>query len=636
MAQRRWMDAEDAFVEADRLATLSAADLTSLADAHWWSGHLADAMTVRERAVAAHLSVGDPATAARVALRLAADHDFRQEPGLAHAWVRRAERLLAALPPSDVHGWLERQHLKAALDRGEMEQALAHADRILELAEMLGDGDLAALGLQDRGRVLIAMGRVDEGLDLLDEAVVTAVGGDVAPFPTAIIYCNATVVAEDLSDYRRAHAFSEAAQRWCDRESISGFPGMCRVRRVELIRLRGAWEQAEREARQACAELVDFSVEFAGEGFYQIGEVRLRMGDLDGAEGAFAEAHRLGRDPLPGLARLRMLQGRPDAAAGLMERALADSTLTPLARARLLPTEVDCALAVRDLGRAQAASAALATAAEAFRTDVIQAEAEIARGRVALIEGDSDQAIEHLRRAARSWARTETPYETAQARTYLAEAYLSAGEEDAARLELDSAISAFASLGAVRDLARATALRDGTEQVPRGRGQTRSEQATFMFTDIVGSTSLIEAVGDDAWGRLLAWHDATIRALLRDHAGHEVHHAGDGFFVAFAAADPAIACARAIRRTFRDHRDRNGFAPSVRIGLHTGSALRTATGFEGAEVHAAARIGALAGGEEILASRAVVEAATADVPHGAWRSERLRGFSEPIEVAAIE
>lgn len=156
-----------------------------------------------------------------------------------------------------------------------------------------------------------------------------------------------------------------------------------------------------------------------------------------------------------------------------------------------------------------------------------------------------------------------------------------------------------------------------------------------MFTDIVGSTGLIDVVGDEAWGRLLAWHDSTIRALLREHGGHEVHHAGDGFFVAFETADAAIDCAVAIRRTFAEHRREHGFAPSVRIGLHTAEALQTASGFEGAGVHAAARIGALAGPDEILVSRATLESAERSVAHAPWRTERLRGFKRAFEVAPL-
>ena len=157
-----------------------------------------------------------------------------------------------------------------------------------------------------------------------------------------------------------------------------------------------------------------------------------------------------------------------------------------------------------------------------------------------------------------------------------------------------------------------------------------------MFTDIVGSTILIEAVGDEAWRRLQAWHDETIRRLLRERGGQEIHHAGDGFFVAFESADSAIACAISIRQTLADHRNRNGFAPSVRIGLHTAQAVQTAVGFEGGGVHAAARVGALAAGDQILATLATVEATREPVAHGPWRTEQLRGFRRPIEVALLD
>ena len=157
-----------------------------------------------------------------------------------------------------------------------------------------------------------------------------------------------------------------------------------------------------------------------------------------------------------------------------------------------------------------------------------------------------------------------------------------------------------------------------------------------MFTDIVGSTNFIDAVGDDVWGPLLAWHDTTIRALLVTHRGREIHHAGDGFFVAFDTADDALAGAKAIRQTFAAQRRDHGFAPSIRIGLHTAEALQTDTGYEGGGVHSAARIGALASGGQILASRATLEAAGRPIEHGPWRTEELRGFRLPVEVAEVD
>ena len=636
LVERRWFDAIGHLQIADETQSLDGDDLDGLGEASWWLGRLGDAIAYRERSFAAHDAAGDRISAARTALALVTYLTQQVESSIAAGWLRRAERLLERQPECAGHGWLLRPRLNQAIGRGDLEAALALADQVLDVGLRLGDRDLEAVGLHDRGRVLVALGRVDEGMDALDEAVVMAVSGDVSPYPTAVVYCNATVAAEDLTDFRRAGEFAEAAKRWCDRQAISGFPGMCRVRRVEITRLRGAWAEAESEARLACDELIEFQPGYAGEGFYQIGEIRRRMGDLAGAEEAFGQAHRLGRDPMPGLALVRHAQGRSEAAASLLARALSEPALTPLARARLLPAEVEVAIAIRDLGRAEAATSTLESTAATYRTSLMRAEAGVARGLLALATDEPETAIGALRGAVREWQATDAPYEVALARMALGEAYLAAGDDDAAALEFAAAASAFESLGANVGLARVRNLLAIEAPGAAARGRARRAMRTFMFTDIVGSTGLIDAVGDEAWGSLLAWHDATIRNLLRAHRGQEVHHAGDGFFVAFEAADDALGCAISIRRAFADHRREHGFAPSIRIGLHTAEALHTASGYEGGGVHSAARIGALAVGEEILVSRVTFESLAKPVPHGPWRTERLRGFRTPFDLAAVD
>ncbi len=643
LAERRWSDAIGHLEAVPRTQSLEGIDLDGLGEASWWLGRLGDAIAYRERAFAAHDAAGDRIKAAATALTLVTYLSQQSESSIAAGWLRRAERLLDGQPESAAHGWLLRPRLNRAIGRGDLEAALVLAEQILDVGVRLGDRDLGAIGLQDRGRVLVALGRVDEGMDALDEAVVMAVSGDVSPYPTAMVYCNATIAAEDLTDFRRAGEFAEAAQRWCDRQAISGFPGMCRVRRVEIIRLRGAWAQAESEAQRACKELIEFQPSYAGEGFYQIGEIRRRMGDLAGAEDAFGQAHRLGRDPMPGLALVRHAQGRSEAAGNLLTRALAEPGLTPLARARLLPAEVEVALAIRVICRSDAAAGTMESAASIYQTSLMRAEAGVARGLVALASGDQEAAIVALRVAIREWQATDAPYETALAQTALGEAYIAVGDDDAAAMEFSTAGATFAALGAAISLQRITDLTapDASKDEPTRRSgakmaRSRRAMRTFMFTDIVGSTGLIDALGDEAWGRLLAWHDTTIRALLRSHRGQEVHHAGDGFFVAFETADDALGCAISIRRSFADHRREHGFAPSIRIGLHVAEALHTASGYEGGGVHAAARIGALAVGEEILVSRATLESVAGSVSHGPWRTERLRGFRTPLDLASID
>lgn len=635
MAERRWVDAIDLFADVEAEGRIEPADLDAFGEAAWWIGRLGLTIELRERAFAAHMSANDHARAAGTALALANDYSHRLESPVAAGWVRRAERLLTDLPESREHGYLQRPYIGIALARGDFDEALTRAERLLAIAARLGDPDLEALGLQDKGRALIGAGRVEEGMALLDDAVLAALSGNVSPYPTAVVYCNATVASGDLTDYRRAGEFADAAKRWCERQAITGFPGMCRVRRVEIIRLRGAWAEAEAEARQACAELQDFCLDYAGEGFYQIGEIRLRVGDLDAAEEAFAQAHEMGRDPQPGLSLLRHAQRRTEAGAAMLARALGEATIPPLQRARLLPAEVELALAIGEGGRAAAAADELTRIAEQYGTHVLRAAAWSARGQVALAQHDHETAIDALRRAWRTSQDMDAPYEAARARATLGEAYLDAGDREAAAMEFNAAAGTFERLGAAPEAARMSALRRSSEPHRSMPDPGRTAVRTFMFTDIVRSTNLIEAVGDEAWGRLLAWHDDAIRTLLLQHDAEEVHHAGDGFFVAFSSADGALACALAIRERLEEHRRQHGFAPSVRIGLHSSEALQTPTGYEGRGVHIAARIGALADADEILVSAAVLDSAQAQPDHGGLRQERLRGIAKMIDVATL-
>ena len=163
----------------------------------------------------------------------------------------------------------------------------------------------------------------------------------------------------------------------------------------------------------------------------------------------------------------------------------------------------------------------------------------------------------------------------------------------------------------------------------------RRVMKTFMFTDIVKSTSLVEALGDDAWGDVLRWHDETLRSLFAAHKGREVSATGDGFFVGFDAPDAAVGCAVAIQRRLARQRAQHGFAPQIRIGLHASEAAQVGNSFRGKGVHEAARIAALAGGGEIIASRATVGE---DSPYAASepRVVTLRGIAEPIEIVTID
>jgi len=631
ISQHAWSRAIPLLVAADDGGLLAARDLDALSEAYWWTGRLDESIAARERAYAGHAAAGDTDAAAMASLALMFYHHHRLADSIAAGWLRRAERLLEGRPESVAHGYLERARANKALGGGDFEAALEHARRETEIGERVGDIDLQAVGLHDQGRILVGAGQVEPGMELLDEAMAIAIGGELSPFPTAVIYCNVTIACQDLGDYRRAMQWSEAAKRWCERQAIAGFPGMCRVRRAEITQLRGQWPEAEAEARLACDELQSFNAEYAAQGFYQIGEVRLRMGDLAGARDGFERAHELGHDALPGLANLHLAEGRPQSAASALERALADPARPPLMRARLLPAAVDTAIVLGDTDAAVARARELEAMAATFGSDVMRAMAAAARAAADLATGEVEAAVDGAKQAWRLWQQVEAPYEAAQARVLLGRAYLACAEVEQAALELTAAATAFERLGAASSAVAARALLPAVSAPPAAQRRLQ----TFMFTDIVGSTPLIEAIGDEAWENLQTWHDTTLRGLFSRHGGEEVHHAGDGFFVAFADPAAAIECATAIQRALAEHRRDHGFAPRVRIGIHADEAMQRGTRWEGRGVHLAARVASLAGDGEILATAATAEAAGPGVSVSGEREEKLRGISGTSRLVVI-
>jgi class 3 adenylate cyclase len=631
-----WSEAYDLLAEAHAAGPIPPEDLERLASAAWWMGRLDDCISARERAFAAYMDANEQRRSAKVALALAKDYFFKGASSIGTGWLNRAERLLAGEPECIEQGYLER--LKGVIAHegaGDYERALEHGRRALELAMQFGDRDLQAMALHDQGRALVAVGRVDEGMALMDEASVAAVSGELAPLTTGVVYCNTITACTELADYRRAGDWTEAAKRWCDRQAIAGFPGMCRVYRASIMLTRGAWAEAETEARRACDELGTFNLSYAAEAFYELGEIRLRTGDFVAAEDAFRQAHELGRDPQPGLALLRLAEGKLDGASSCIVGALADES-RDLYRGRLLPAQVRVAVETQDLDTARRATVELEEIARKYGSDALEASALTARSLVAREEDTLDEAARTARSAVRRWQAVGAPYETAEARVLLASVHARAGRTEDAVLEFEAALSGFERLGAGVDArhAREELERLGAEPVSRARGDGRATK-TFMFTDIVRSTNLVDAIGDEAWTDLVRWHDETLRSLFARHQGEEIDHAGDGFFVAFPQAVAAVECAVAIQRTLTDHRRSHGFAPQVRIGLHAAEAARHGGGYRGRGVHEAARISALADGGEIVASVGTVDE-TMRFPLSEPRSVELKGIDRPVEVVSIK
>ncbi len=529
-----WIEACDLLSAEDTAKGLSPDDLELLAQAAWWIGRLGTCIAARERAYTAFVEASARRPAALVALELVRNHFANGDSSVGSAWLHRAERLLQQEPESIEHGYLARMHAVVAFEgQKDFETAIPHTKRALDIATRFHDRDLMAIALHDQGRILVAKGQVTEGNALIDEATVAAVSGELGAFATAIVYCNTITSCKDLADYRRAGEWSEAAKRWCERQAINGFPGMCRVYRASVMRVRGEWPEAEQEAWRAYEELRDFNVSYAAESLYELGEIRLGVGDLAAAEDAFRQAHELGREPEPGRSILRLAEGKVKTAAASIRRALADDSPDRLHRAHLLPAQVEIAIAGGELEVAKTAATELEEIAKAYGVAALQARAASARGAVQLAEGDATAAVQCLRRAWHLWQEVDCPYETARTRLGLAAAYRFEGDEEAAALELKAAKATFERLGAALDVRRATGLLEAGAAAGAPRAASAPDNTatrTFMFTDIVKSTNLVEALGDTAWVDLIRWHDQTLRSLFARHGGEEIDHTGDGFF----------------------------------------------------------------------------------------------------------
>jgi class 3 adenylate cyclase len=623
-----WPQAYDLLREDGGRQLTEPDELEMLGEAAWWTGRIDESNDARIRAYGVRLERDEPRGAAVMALKVSREFEHKRSP-LADAWFARAERLLDGREDAVEYGYLVRHWARKALTRGSYEEALEHADRTIEIGTRHGERNLMALGLHDKGSILVQQGKVDEGLGLLDEATVAAVSGELDSYTTAVVYCGIIAACRDLGDYGRAGDWTEAAKRWCDRQAISGFPGVCRVNRAEIMRLRGSWPDAEEEIHRAVDELHDFAPDVAGLAFYELGELQLRMGELDAAEQAFREAHALGVDPYPGLALLRLARGDTSAAQRGIRRAV-ENEKGRLARARLLTGLVDVELAAGDRERARAAADELEGIAQDFGSAALAGWASAARGAVALADGNADDALDRLDRAVRVFQEIDAPYEAARARILQAQAYQLDGDVDSAELELRAAQATFERLGAPRDARRVVELLGRLDV-----GETVRTERAFLFTDIVDSTPLVEAIGDEAWQNLVGWHDRTLRSLFREHGGEEVDHAGDGFFVAFPEAQSAADCAVAIQRSLAEHRRTNGFAPQLRAGIHAAEAEQARGAYLGKGVHEAARIGGIAAAGEIVASLE-----TAEQLRGIERSEprgvQLKGIADPVELVTLD
>jgi len=469
-ARRAWLDAFTALSEADATNPLEPADLELLAHAAMLIRHDDGAVRSLERAHAGYLAADDASGAARCAIMIGLELMNLGEAARANGWFSRAGRLLE----QSGHDCVERGYLlvpDVLTHLGSpdgLESAVSAATDVGRLGERYGDLNLTTFAVLATGRARIKQGRIDDGITLLDEAMVAIVAGELSsPVFTGLIYCSVIDACQEVFDFRRAREWTDALSAWCAAQpQLVDFTGLCLVHRAECLQQHGAWPEAIDEAKRAGERFAPGELA-AGAAHYRQAEIHRLYGNHAEAQDAYRLASERGWQPQPGLALLSLARGRTEAAVAAIRRMLGETT-EPLARARFLPACVEIMLAAGDIGEARAASAELTRIATGYRSGALTAMAATARGAVDLAAGDATVALIALREASRSWQDLDSPYEVARVRMLLGLACRALGDHDSAELELAAARAGFARLGAIPDLDRLAELGAGGTDRPSG------------------------------------------------------------------------------------------------------------------------------------------------------------------------
>jgi tetratricopeptide (TPR) repeat protein len=538
----------------DALRSVPVSDAEGLelhAQAAYGNGDFEDSIEAWEALYALRLVSGDEIEAARAAATLALF--LMIDTALmapVRGWVRRAERLLEAHPDAPPHALVAVVRTYERFMSGDMSAARRWSDEAIALGDRLGVPAAAVIGRVAAARLTIFEGRVEDGLDQLEEIATQLMSGEVDPLTTGMMYCELICAARGLAMHDRAMEWTDMMERWRHGAAFGGLNGRCRVHRAEMFRISGPCDRAEEEALLACEELRPWLRREFGWPLVELGNVRLRKGDLDGAETAYLAAHERMWSAQPGLALLRLEQGRSAEAAAMIAEAIAEpfdlpwKERPPLSDLRFVPllaAQAEIASVTGDAEVAHAAAAALDRIAASFPSPLLRADALLADARVALLTGQFARSRASATSAAVLWADLGAPFDAAVARVVLATARRAEGNEVGAVLDLSAARSAFASFGAHGWVLRCDAALTPTtplgpelnadDVIADSTGPDRGAEAVFQRAGelrtirLGGSTVLVtDMKGLRYVERLLAAPGLEFHVL--DLVAADLHHAG--------------------------------------------------------------------------------------------------------------
>jgi DNA-binding CsgD family transcriptional regulator len=521
--RRAWDDAYQSLLSADQDAALEADDLERLATAAFLTGRDVEYQRLQERLHRLHADAHDEARAARSAFWLALSSLLRGQVGPANAWIARGQRLVAS------RDCVERGYVLIAeqqLHRGEADAALASATQAAAIGEGFDDADLTAAARHAQGRALIDHGDVVAGLKRLDETMLAVVADELSPIMTGLMYCSVIDTCRQVYALGRACEWTAAFARVCAQQpDMVAFTGTCHVHRSEILQLQGAWPDALAEACRACERAQRAERKPPGAALYQQAEIHRLRGEFAKAEDAYQSASDCGCEPQPGLALLRMAQGRIDAACAAIRR-LTSASSDRLRRARFLPAYLEILLAIGDVAEARRRRDELHALADGFDADGLRAVVAQADGAIALVEGHPQAALDPLQYAFAQWQRLEAPYDAARVRVLIGQACQALGDEETAALEHKAARSEFERLGARPDAARLDAPSTRRRPVPDSPLTTREVEVLRLISggrtnkEIANELCLSERTIDRHVSNILSKLDLPTRAAAVAHAVH--------------------------------------------------------------------------------------------------------------------
>jgi len=464
-----------------------AASLELRAQAAYGCGHLEAAIQAWEDLHSLRVSAGLDVEAARAAAMVAMY--LMMDTGLmapVRGWLRRADRLLEGHDETPAHALVAMVRTYERFMCGDMDAARRNAMQAIDLGERLDVPPAAVIGRVAFARTEICAGNVQHGLDQLDEVGALLMSGEVDPLTTGMMYCELVCAAQGLGRFDLAREWTEVMEHWRHDAAFGGINGRCRVHRAELLRISGPCDLAEAEALGACDELRPWMRREFGWPLAELGTIRLRKGDLAGAEEAFLAAHGHAWSPHPGLALVRLAKGDTEGAAALIADAIARPFDVPskerppfgdLRLAPLLDAQAEIAAAAGDADAASQAAVALRSIADTYASAGLDAAAALAEARAALAGGDVEQAIEDAGAAVVAWAHLGAPFEAAAARVVLGDAHHLSGNAAQAQIEWQAARCAFEEFGAAGWAERVAGLLSGTRSAATPT-TIRTEQRT--------------------------------------------------------------------------------------------------------------------------------------------------------------